>query len=151
LRFVLRFLAFQSLMVWQGGFVFYALVVVPVGSGLRGETAQGFLTRQVVPWLAVVTWIALSLGAAEILTCRPRRRPRLSLWIAAALLQLLLHDLYARVDAQLDPVQETIRDYSRFYTAHAYYLCTAGVQWALLLVASGLSLYAWQSPHQGRP
>ena len=43
-----RLLLLIGLMFWQGGFLFYAAVVVPVGTRVLGsETEQGFITQSV--------------------------------------------------------------------------------------------------------
>ena len=40
-----RFLSLCAFAFWQGGFVFYSGVVVPIGSDELGDTVQGFITR----------------------------------------------------------------------------------------------------------
>jgi hypothetical protein len=40
-----------ALFFWQGGFTFYASVVVPIGQEVFGPLRQGFLTRQVTVYL----------------------------------------------------------------------------------------------------
>ena len=57
---VRRFLVLAALMFWQGGFTFYAAVVVPIGTAqLGGATEQGFITRHVAWYLNLVGAVAL--------------------------------------------------------------------------------------------
>ena len=47
-----RFLVLIALFFWQGGFTFYAAVVVPVGQQvLHSHLRQGFVTQQVTNYL----------------------------------------------------------------------------------------------------
>ena len=47
-----RMVLLVSLMFWQGGFMFYGGVVVPVGGRILGsETRQGFITQSVTNYL----------------------------------------------------------------------------------------------------
>ena len=49
-----RFLVLQSLLLWQGGFLFYAAFVVPAGTEVLGSSAaQGVITTRVVDALNV--------------------------------------------------------------------------------------------------
>lgn len=49
------FLLFQAWLAWQGGFFFYAAVVVPIGSDVLGSPiTQGFVTQEVTRWLNIL-------------------------------------------------------------------------------------------------
>src|SRR5580700_10244682 len=49
---VRRFLLLVSIAFWQGGFMFYGGVVVPVGAAVLGsEVEQGFITQAVTNYL----------------------------------------------------------------------------------------------------
>ena len=51
-RFLRRFLVLAALMFWQGGFTFYAAVVIKVGQDVLGShRRQGFVTRRVAQYL----------------------------------------------------------------------------------------------------
>ncbi|HSQ58530.1 MAG TPA: hypothetical protein VLM40_22610, partial [Gemmata sp.] len=55
-----RFVVLQLLLVWQGGFLFYAAVVVPAGTQVLGSAAaQGPITSRVTDWLNVLGIVAL--------------------------------------------------------------------------------------------
>src|SRR2546428_9021513 len=74
--FLRRFLVLAALMFWQGGFTFYAAVVVPVGQQVLGsDLEQGFITRQVTQWLNVAGAVALVPLAWDVLAAERRRRP----------------------------------------------------------------------------
>src|SRR5882757_5404654 len=62
-----RFLAVAALMFWQGGFTFYAAVVVPVGQDVLGShLEQGFITREVTWYLNIAGAAGLALLALEL-------------------------------------------------------------------------------------
>ena len=47
-------------MLWQGGFLFYAAVVVPTGTEVLGSFEQGRVTRHVTDWLNGIGAVTLS-------------------------------------------------------------------------------------------
>src|SRR5947209_11754789 len=56
---VRRSLVLAALMFWQGGFTFYAAVVVPLASAELGHLQQGFITRHVAWYLNLAGAVAL--------------------------------------------------------------------------------------------
>jgi hypothetical protein len=59
-----RFVVIYAFLLWQGGFVVYGGVVVPIGSDQLGsDLAQGLITQRVSVWLNIfgVVW-CLALG-----------------------------------------------------------------------------------------
>ena len=74
-----RFLVVQALMLWQGGFLFYAAVVVPAGTEVLGSgAAQGPITARVTDALNLCGLAALVLTAWDQAVTRdpaPRRNP----------------------------------------------------------------------------
>src|SRR5579871_1207813 len=68
---VRRYLVLTALMFWQGGFTFYAAVVVPIGTAqLGGATEQGFITRHVAWYLNVAGAVALVILAWDAAATR---------------------------------------------------------------------------------
>ena len=55
-----RFLVVQALLFWQGGFLFYAAVVVPTGTDVLGSIGQGRVTRHVTDWMNVIGAVAVA-------------------------------------------------------------------------------------------
>src|SRR3954451_24425626 len=94
-----RFLVVQALMFWQGGFLFYAAVVVPVGTDvLGGAAAQGVITARVTGWLNLIGLACLGLLAWDTATTRDPAGRRVAarwwLWIGSAALLYLLWFLH---------------------------------------------------------
>ena len=56
---VRRFLVIQALLLWQGGFLFYAAVVVPTGTEVLGSFEQGRVTRHVTNSMNVIGAVTL--------------------------------------------------------------------------------------------
>lgn len=141
---------------WQGGFLFYTSIVVPIGTEvLGGASEQGFITRLVThqmnvcgvvtlaAWLPIVWW--------ESAGQRGWRRSVLIAWLLLALMQVWLFWLHGRLDAMLDVPNHAVNEPELFYTLHRVYLWLVTVQWAValgLLVALG---WKWMSPERSQP
>src|SRR5262245_8681278 len=133
-----RCLVLVALFFWQGGFVFYAGVVVPVGTDVfehqyradskapSGKRQQGRITRTVARWLNVAGVVALIpmgwdvLGGADPL--RRRKRWRALLCLATAVLLAILIWLHFQLDALFDVGTLALLDESAFYSRHRLYL-----------------------------
>ena len=62
-----RMLLLVSLMFWQGGFMFYGGVVVPVGARILGsEREQGFITQSVTNYLNLAGAVCLILFLEQL-------------------------------------------------------------------------------------
>lgn len=145
---VRRFLVLCGLMFWQGGFTFYAAVVVPVGTYVLGSAEeQGWITRLVTPWLNLAGVVALLLCAWE-LWAQPGattvdRWGRWCLWTLAAALLGGLFWLHPWMDQLLDVEQFRLLDRAAFYTLHRRYLYLSTVQWAACLILLGWTVRVW--------
>jgi hypothetical protein len=144
-----RFLVIAALMFWQGGFTFYAAVVVPTGQQVLGSHfEQGLITRQVTYWLNITGGVALVMLAGELLTGRTPGRPRLR-WATLAFLVITLGVLVAlhqRLDSLLEWAESTGSGLDReaFRPLHRLYLWVSTAQWAGAVLFAGLTLRAWQ-------
>lgn len=142
-----RFLVLQMLLLWQGGFLFYALVVVPVGTELLGSaTAQGIVTARVTLWLNRIGWLALFAFALDARMTTPRKMPRF-VWIGIATLlhAILVFGLHGPLLERLDFEEHRIRGRDGFYTLHRWYLILSAVQWLAMLAFASLTLAAWRA------
>jgi hypothetical protein len=146
---VRRCLLLAALLFWQGGFLFYASVVVPLGQDVLGSHRdQGFITRRVTDFLnlsgaaalLVFAWDAAAAGDR----CVWRRRVRWVCWDVQAVTLGLLLWMHVRMDALLDPETFGIRDVSAFTAWHRAYLWTSTVQWAAAMLFAGLTVAAWR-------
>jgi hypothetical protein len=152
-----RYLALAALFFWQGGFTFYASVVVPVGQDVLGSHVdQGFITQQVTGWLNYTGFIALVPLAGEwFLTpdaCGWRRHGRLALGAAMVLTLAGLFVLHGRLDPYLDPGEHILLNPRAFRPLHRLYLWTQTVQWLAAVLYLALTLAAWRAEdHSMRP
>lgn len=148
-----RYLVLIALFFWQGGFTFYASVVVPIGQQVFGHLRQGFVTRQVTWYLNLAGAIALVVLLWDALSARDplrwRRRTRLLLWAGMLVLLIFLHWLHGRLDELLVPKGRIILDTETFRPRHRLYLWISTFQWTAGLVFLFLTLAAWRREDRG--
>jgi len=143
-----RLLVLVALMFWQGGFTFYAAVVVPVGQDvLSSHKNQGFITRRVTNYLnlaGAVCLLPLAWDAAAASGSSRWQRVRWLAWLGMALALGLLAWLHPRLDALLDPDALRILSRSTFRAQHRWYLWVSTIQWACALVYAVATVCAWR-------
>lgn len=143
-----RFLVLIALSFWQGGFTFYAGVVVPVGQEVFGDLRQGFLTRQVTVYMNIAGAVVLLLLIWDLLAARdPSRRRqwgRYLLWAVMVLALVGLGLLHGRLDELLVRKGFLNRDPELFRPRHRLYLWISTVQWACGLLYLFLTLITWR-------
>lgn len=142
-----RFLVFQAFLWWQGGFVFYAAVVVPIGTAQSSAFGQGLITQRVTDWLAGLggAWHLLYLW--ELLAARdPNRRQaqfRFNAWLLSLLLHVALIFVHFEMDALIDDDNGEVRDRIHFRGMHIAYLWGVTTQWLLALAQAWMTIGAW--------
>lgn len=143
-----RFLVVQMLMLWQGGFLFYASFVVPTGTEVLGNSfEQGRITRHVSMSMNWVGLVALAVFAWDILRCRSARAPGLCLWGSWLVMALGLAALFAihpRLLELVDFSTSTFEDRGRFRFWHRTYLWICTFQWLAGLIYTVATLTAWR-------
>jgi Na+-driven multidrug efflux pump len=145
-----RYLALAALFFWQGGFTFYAAVVVPVGQDVLGSHfEQGLITRRVTVYLNLAGAIALLPLVWDAVGTRDpapwRRRLRLLLWLGMAAALVALYRLHPLVDQYLELDSHNLTDRRAFRHYHRLYLWVSTVQWGCAVVYLLLSLLAWRA------
>jgi len=139
-----RFVVLHAFLLWQGGFVVYGGVVVPVGAEQLGsDTLQGFITQQVTVWLNAfgVLWCA-----ALAWDCHAVRGDALRGWavaLCAALLVVLLA-VHPQMDALLDEESQAVLDRTLFRRLHQVYLGVSTLHWLLAMLVAWRTLRAWR-------
>jgi len=117
-----------------GGFVFYAGVVVPIGTAELGSTTQGFVTRRVTRVLNVATIVAAGMSAIETWVGRRRRAPGTNRTLAALIATITLSCLtlvwlHGVLNSYLDPEAHSVAGGNAFYQRHRLYLWISTLQW----------------------
>jgi len=140
-----RFLVIQALMLWQGGFLFYAAFVVPAGAQMFGTEAQGTVTARVTESLNLCGVAALAILLWELLATwnGPRRRLRVACWTILLVGQGLLFYLHRDLTGMMDADRTFVVKRTSFYSIHQVYLIASTVQWAIGLVFTWLMLRTW--------
>jgi hypothetical protein len=140
-----RFLVIQALLFWQGGFLFYAAVVVPIGTDVHGPFRQGMVTRHVTDWMNVIGAVAVAILAWDQLAngdSRAYRWSRWGLWFVLASGLVALGLIHPRIEPYID----SSMDYHEFYQWHRAYLYVASAQWVAGLAYVAVMLRAWAKP-----
>jgi hypothetical protein len=144
-----RFLAIVALMFWQGGFTFYAAVVVPIGQKVLGShLEQGFITREVTWYLNVAGAVALGVLAVELQWAgKPRQlqlKCRWALWLAMGLVLLMLILAHPALNTLIDVDAHVISDRRRFRALHRIYLWISTLEWLLAGIYLWLMVLGWR-------
>jgi hypothetical protein len=148
---VRRLAVLVALMFWQGGFTFYAAVVVPVGTEVLGNSPrrQGFITRRVTHYLNLTAAAALLPLAWDALAARDparhRRRLRALLWLGMLLAQAVLFYLHPQMDRYLRVKGGIVLDPEAFRPLHRTYLWVSTAQWACAVGFTVLTVLAWRA------
>jgi hypothetical protein len=144
-----RFLVLAALMFWQGGFVFYASVVVPIGQQvLASHFHQGLITRRVTNFLNLAGAIALLPMAWDAISSTDRSRYRSWRWLSWLVMFLALGVLvwlHQLMDELVDVNSMQLFDQKLFRSEHRAYLWVSTAQWASSSLYAVLTLYAWSN------
>ena len=141
-----RLLLLMTLMVWQGGFMFYGGVVVEVGADVLGShRTQGFVTQRVTNYLNVAGAVALAVWGWDVAAGGAGgRRPRWIGWGVLVALLVALVWLHPRLDALLVADEFRILDRPDYRRLHQWYLGLSTIQWAVAVSLTGLTIRAWR-------
>ena len=145
-----RFLVVQALLFWQGGFLFYAAIVVPAGTEVLGSpAAQGVITARVTDTLNLLGVVGLAAVALDLCLTRdpdPRRTAaRWWCWAVAALCLGLLLYFHVLLDAFMDPGRTRAVIGPPFRPVHRMYLWASSAQWLACVILVWLTLRAWRA------
>jgi hypothetical protein len=144
-----RFLVLIALFFWQGGFTFYASVVVPVGQQVFSHRHQGFITREVTVYLNLTGALALVILLWDLLAGRDavrwRRGLRILSWVVMVLTLAALFWLHPRLAEFLDADSLSVVEPRTFRPRHRLYLWISTVQWVAGLLFLGSTLMTWRA------
>jgi hypothetical protein len=150
LTLVRRYLSLCALLFWQGGFAFYAVVVVPAAGAVLAFDLhlRARITDQVVSWLnwtgaaslALLLW-ELTASADPSSQRRWVRRGCWAMMVAALAVLFGLHSLLQLLDP---PAGSGPKDADTFVAAHTAYLGVSAAQWLAAMIYLGLTPAAWR-------
>lgn len=143
-----RFLVLQSLLLWQGGFLFYSAFVVSAGTEVLGSAAaQGAITVRATDALNACGVVGLAFACWELGRTRDPDRRRTAArwwcWSVAAVCQLALVVLHEILDSMMDPGRTHVVAGRTFRPFHRAYLWASTVQWLACLALAWWTLRAW--------
>jgi hypothetical protein len=135
-----------SMMFWQGGFMFYGGVVVPVGGRILGsETTQGFITQSVTNYLNLAGAVCLSLWLEHLWHDRRHGVSQLEwgIWSFAAVSAIVLAGIHVKMDRMLIVESSSVLDPEWFGRFHKLYIWTSSLQWLASLALLFLAVMRW--------
>ncbi|MEZ6143647.1 MAG: hypothetical protein R3B84_24045 [Zavarzinella sp.] len=142
---VVRGVLFFLLIFWQGGFMFYGLIVVPIGAEITGsDFQQGLITQQVTHYLNLsggMTLLVALLYLAVLPISRRKKAWATAIWailLATLIAQVMVH---IKMDLFIDLENQKMISRKQFRPWHAGYLCVSTAQWAIALLFGGWLLY----------
>ena len=141
-----RMVLLVSLMFWQGGFMFYGGVVVPVGGRILGsEARQGFITQSVTNYLNLAGAVCLIVWLEHLWHDRRNGASKLEwgLWIFAAGSAIVLAGLHVKMDHMLSAESSSVLDPEWFGRLHKMYIWTSSLQWLACLALLFLVVLRW--------
>ena len=142
-----RMLLLLTLMFWQGGFMFYGGVVVPVGAEiLRSDTKQGFVTQAVTNYLNVAGVVCLIVWLEYLWHYRRKGVSSAEWWVWSMMAISLfgLAGIHLQMDQILVAETTTVSDPKQFHLLHKMYIVTSSLQWLACLVLLFLTLQSWK-------
>ena len=123
-----RFVLAALFAVWQGGFVFYAAVVVPTGTELHGHFGQGLVTQRVTHALNLLGLACHAAYLWELLARKDRQRWRWGLWAASLGMLGGLAAVHLKLDALIHPAEGVAAGFRGWHIA---YLWLSTGQWVI--------------------
>jgi hypothetical protein len=141
-----RFLLIFALMFWQGGFMFYGAVVVPIVRESLPGPERSIITQKVTQWMNLAGTAALLVMFVDVWAGGSSgRRWRWIAWAAMVAPLPVLVWLHGEMSRQMhDPLfyQTDVRPFLLWH--RAYLLCNT-FQWLAGMVFTMLTVRAWRA------
>jgi hypothetical protein len=134
-------------MFWQGGFLFYRVVVVTVGSAeLGSDFALRLITRRVTDWLNLTGVLVLLAWTWDLQSERTAWLSwRWGVWAYLMLTLAALAWLHVRMEALVDADHRVPFDDGVFHHLRRWYLRISTAQWLGSVVFVVLTLANWRA------
>jgi hypothetical protein len=140
-----RFLVTLGLLFWQGGFMFYGAVTLPIIRDLfPGESS--FVTRRVSMTINLAGTLAILLMFIDLYaSSAPSKRWRWLVWLVIALPQPVLVWMHREMSTQMlhTGFNSGIEGFMLYW--HKPYLYLSSLQWLAAMIYIWLSLKAWRA------
>jgi hypothetical protein len=146
-----RYLCLCALLFWQGGFTFYAAVVIPIAGVVLDPNLhlRARITDAATNVLNVAGIVAVLLLLWDVAaSADPSRR---HFWVRGTIWSVLFVTLAALFPLHywlemLDPLGGMApADKEIFYLAHRIYLWVSAAQWLAALIYLGVTIHAWRA------
>jgi hypothetical protein len=146
LRSIQQYVSVAAIVLWLGGFTFYATYVVPIGENVMDGLSQGYVTQQVTDRLNAIGLVMILLINLDIWQHR-KHIGRWLLWarlagaavFAVGLVMVVV--THNHMDALLDPVYQTRPDRAVFKPLHQRYQMVMAFMWLACLFELGAMMF----------
>jgi hypothetical protein len=138
-----RFLVTLGLLFWQGGFMFYGAVTVPIMRSIF-DSETSFATQRITAWINIAGTAAILMMFIDVFASSAPKRGRWLTWLAMALPHPVLFWMHREMSAQM--LQTGFRPSLEGFMAnwHRIYLGLSTLQWLAGMIFIWLSLKAWR-------
>jgi hypothetical protein len=146
-----RFAVIFALMFWQGGFMFYGAVTVPVTRSIfeshpKPAPEPSLITRRVTQWMNLVGTFALLATFADCwASAVARKRWRWVGWLLMALPHPVIIWMHHEMSGQMDTQGFHSSPMLEFHHWHQIYLILNTIQWLGGMLFAVQSLMAWRA------
>jgi hypothetical protein len=134
-------------MFWQGGFMFYGAIVVPIGTEILGSAkSQAVITRLVAMAINLAGGVTLLAWLTDLFAERQLHwRRRWMSWAFLVVTVIALVVLHHFMDVEFNATNGDFHDWRTFRTMHRWYLRISTMQWAVSILFSFWTLQSWQA------
>jgi hypothetical protein len=141
-----RFVLLFALMFWQGGFMFYGAVTVPIMRARLGVGPdRSLITQEVTQWMNLAGTLAILAMFADLWASPLEgKRWRWIAWLAMALPQPIVIFLHRELSRQMAAAGFQSSGLSGFLMWHRAYLSCNAIQWLGGMAFAVLSIRAWR-------
>ena len=134
-----QYVTLLAVVLWLGGFTFYAACVVRVASRVLGGTEQGYVTQHVMSMLQWIAVVMLGFILFDIILYAKTNLKMVTLlravaWLTMAITTGVLFLVHAQMSNLMDSETLSMPDFERFSPLHQRYQFVATVYWCACML-----------------
>jgi hypothetical protein len=146
-----RYVVLLTLLFWQGGFMFYGAVTVPILREVFGSEGS-FVTERVTVWINWAGTIAILIAFVDVFASPlAAKRWRWLMWLAMFVVEPVLVWMRHEMAIQMlhRGFQPSFNGFMLYW--HKPYLFLSSGQWLAAMIFIWLTLRAWRAEDRQQP